>query len=172
FDSPRDDGGEHGLEIQCRADSLAHFVQGPQLTNGAGQLAGSCSQFTEKPRVLHRDYSLVGKSLDQFDLLVGERLDFELMEDHDADDVVATEHRNAKFGADRISVTPHIALLRIRLDVRNMNRPSLERDSRRNAMTPWCDGMVLDEIDQLRGDVVVRRAVIRVALPSHNHPTS
>src|SRR5262249_29320417 len=155
-----------------RTNRAADLAEGCELLDGSRQLAGPCSQFTQESGVLHRDYSLVGKSLNQFDLLVGERLDFELVEDDDADNVVAPEHRNAKLGADRIDVTPRIAGLRIRLDIRNMNRSPLERDSPRNAVAAWRDGMALDEIDQPRGDVVVRRAVIRVALPSHDHPTS
>ena len=59
-------------------------------------------------------------------MLVSERLDFEFVKDDDANDAVASEYRNAKFRANRVSVSQRVTILRICLEVRNMNRPSLE----------------------------------------------
>jgi len=129
-------------------------------------------RLVEQPHILDGDHGLIGESLDQLDLLVGERLDFELVEDHHADDVVAPEHRNAKLGADGMGVSQRVTVLRIRLEVCDMNRSSLERDSARNAVASWRDRMVLDEIDEVSGDVVEGRPMIRLAVPSHNDATS
>src|SRR5262249_40019703 len=153
-------------------ESAAYLPKRRELLDGSRQLAGPRSQFTQQPRILHRDDSLIGEGLHQFDLLVGERLDFELVEDDYAHDVIAPKHGNAELRADGIGVSQCIAVFRIRLQIRNMNRPSLERDSPRDAVAVGRDGMALDELDQLRGDVVARREVIRVPLPSHDHPTS
>ena len=83
-------------------------------------------ELLEQPHVLDGDHRLVSEGLDQLDLLVGERLDLELVEDDDAKDVVTPEHRHAKLGPDRTDVLQGVTVLGIGLQVGNMNRPSLE----------------------------------------------
>src|SRR5262249_16146932 len=89
--------------------------------------------------------ALFGEISHQFDLLLVKRLDFELVQDDYAHDVIAPKHRNAKLRADRIRVAQCITVFRVCLKIRDMNRPSFERNSRGNAMAPWRDGMALDE---------------------------
>jgi len=43
------------------------------LLQGFGQILGALPDFVEQPRVLDRDHGLVGKGLQQLDVLVGER---------------------------------------------------------------------------------------------------
>src|SRR5262245_51751212 len=98
-------------------------------------------------------------------------MDFNLVEDDDAHDVIAAEHRNAQLGADGICVAQRIAVFRVTLEIRNVNRAPLECDSRRGAVAPWRNGMALDEVDELGGDVVEGRPAVRVTVPSHDDPT-
>src|SRR5262249_2052082 len=61
-----------------------------------------------------------------------ERLDFELVEDDDAQDFVSAKHGHPKFGVDGIDVSQRVAVFVIRLEVSDVNRPFLECDSGRD----------------------------------------
>ena len=69
----RDDGVEHGLEVERRAEGLADVAQRLQLADRPRELAGTRLQLLEEPDVLDRDHGLVGEGLQQIDLLAGER---------------------------------------------------------------------------------------------------
>src|SRR6266700_45366 len=68
----RDDGLEHGLDIQGRAHRLADLTQCGELVHRAGQLARARLQLLEQARVLDGNDGLVGKGLQQLDLLARE----------------------------------------------------------------------------------------------------
>src|SRR6202022_1462383 len=86
----RDDRVQHCLEIERRAKGLTDLAQCGQLPDRAGQLGRSGLQLFEQADVFDRDYSLVGEGLEQGDLLVSEWPDFYLVEDDDAQNVVAS----------------------------------------------------------------------------------
>ena len=138
------------------------------LRMGSGEGAVLFLELGEQPHVLDGDHRLVGKGFDELNLLIGERLNFKLVEDNDAEDVISPEHGHAKFRADGIDVSLRVAVLGIRLEVGNMDRPSLQCDSRRDAVSPRGYGVAPDEIDQLRGGVVKGHPVIGVAVPSED----
>ncbi len=54
------------------------------------------AQLVEQAGVLDRDDSLIGKILDQFDLLVGEQADLLAINSKDPDQTAFLEHRNAQ----------------------------------------------------------------------------
>ena len=54
-----------------------------------------CLHLLEQPHVLDRDHRLVGKGLNQLDLLVGERRDFLALEEDHADRRSFPQQRNA-----------------------------------------------------------------------------
>ena len=63
-------GLQHRLQVESRsANDLEHVGSGSLLLQ-------RFAQFIEQPRVLNRDYSLVGESGDQLGLLVGKWVDF------------------------------------------------------------------------------------------------
>jgi hypothetical protein len=93
-------------------------------------------------------------------LLIGERLDFELVKDHDAEEVVSSEHGHPEFCSDGINVSQRVAVLSICLEVGHMDRPSLECNSGGDAVSPRRYGMPPDEIDELRRGVVERHSVV------------
>ena len=68
LDGPRDDGGQHRLEIERRADRTADLAEGRELLDGAGQLLRPRLQLGEQPHVLDRDHRLVGEGLNERNL--------------------------------------------------------------------------------------------------------
>src|SRR5262249_33698661 len=114
------------------------------------------------------DDGLGSESFDERDLLAGERLDYELVEDDDAEDLVAAKHGHPKFGVDLIDVSQRVAVFGIRLEVSDVNRPSLECDSGGDRMSPWGYGVAPDVIDRLRRRVVEGDPMIGVTIPSED----
>ena len=68
-----DDRGQHGLQVERRADRLADVAQRSQFIHRLRQIAGAHLQFLEQPNVLDRDHGLVRERLQQGDQLVWER---------------------------------------------------------------------------------------------------
>ena len=62
-DGAVDNGLQHNLQIERRADRPADFAE-------RGEVAVARLHFLEQPRVLDGDHRLVGEGLDQLDLLV------------------------------------------------------------------------------------------------------
>src|SRR5262245_8269524 len=73
---PRHDGGEHRLQIERRADRLADLAERGELPDRARQLLRPRLQLLEQADVLDRDHRLVGKGLEQRDLVGRERARF------------------------------------------------------------------------------------------------
>src|SRR5262249_24480847 len=71
LDGTRDDGGEHRLEIERRADCLADLAERDELPNRARQLLRPRLHFLEQPDVLDRDHRLAGEGLEDVDLVFG-----------------------------------------------------------------------------------------------------
>src|SRR5262249_14794345 len=63
------------------------------------EFAGACLHLVEQPHVLDRDHRLVGKGLDQLDLLVGKGLEFGLQHHDNPAKSPFAEHRNRQYGA-------------------------------------------------------------------------
>src|SRR5262249_3586906 len=68
-----DDGLEHGLELECGADSSADFTERAKLRDRLREIARACLHLVEEPYVLDRNHRLISEGGDQFNLLVGER---------------------------------------------------------------------------------------------------
>src|SRR5262249_11714982 len=81
---------EHGLQIEGRsADALEHV-------GGCGLLLERLPQLIEQPRVLDGDDGLVGETLDQFDLLVGEQPHLLASKCDYPDQLIVLEHWDGK----------------------------------------------------------------------------
>jgi hypothetical protein len=93
---------------------------------------------------------LVSEGGDQLDLLVGEGLNLELVQDDDTDDVVSSEHGYSEYRSDGINVTQSIPVLGIHLQVGYMDGPSLKCDSGRNGVASWCSGVAPCRCDRRR----------------------
>ncbi|HMH54535.1 MAG TPA: hypothetical protein VK548_30145 [Candidatus Acidoferrum sp.] len=71
-----DERFEHRLKIERRAaDDLEDFAGGGLLLERFAEIVVACLKLGEKSHVLDRDHRLVGKGLEERDLLVGERVD-------------------------------------------------------------------------------------------------
>src|SRR5262249_28646350 len=73
LDGAADDGLEHGLELECGADSSADFTERAKLRDRLREIARARLHLLEQPHVLDRNHCLVGEGFDELDLLVGER---------------------------------------------------------------------------------------------------
>ena len=80
---------EHRLQFaRRRADDLQYFRGRGLLLQRLSQIIRALTQFLEQPRILNGDHSLLGKILDQRDLLVGERPNLLAIDRNCADQLV------------------------------------------------------------------------------------
>ena len=89
-----DDGLQHRLEIERRADGAADITERGQLVHRASQVVRPSLQFREQPYVLDGDHGLIGERLEQIDLRVGERGGLGPNDVDSADRRAASQHRN------------------------------------------------------------------------------
>ena len=68
-----DDGRQHRVEIERRADGPADVAEGGELPHRARQLGCARLQLAQEAGILDGDDGLVGEGLNQLDLGVGER---------------------------------------------------------------------------------------------------
>ena len=118
----RDDGVEHGLQIERRIDRLADLTERAQLPDRLRELARARLHLVEQPHVLDRDHRLVGEGSDQLDLLLGKGINSGARQKQDADRSSLAEERNTE----RCPVVPNgyeptQIVLRIVLNIADMN---------------------------------------------------
>src|SRR5437762_1953069 len=70
---PGDNGPQHRLQIERRADRLPDLAQRLEFSYRSRQLRGPRVEFREEPHILDRNHRLIGEGLEQRDLLVMER---------------------------------------------------------------------------------------------------
>ena len=97
-----DDSGEYGFQVEGGVYRLGHFAERAQLLDRAAKLIGALAQCVQKSNVLDCNGCLVGKSLDQSDLTIGEGSDLEVINNDHAQDVIAFEDRHAENCFDRL----------------------------------------------------------------------
>src|SRR6516225_10208921 len=150
--SQADDG------VERRAQLVAHA--GKELGLALArlrQLAALVLDFVKQPHIFYRNRRLVGESLDQRDLLVGERLEFQSVDGDGSNQVVPFQHRDGERRPNRPLISHSIGILGIDLDVRDVYRPPLEGSARRDAVPSRSDRVLIYELPELRRHVVGRR---------------
>src|SRR5262245_63843655 len=120
------------------------------------QLAALLLDLVEQPYVLDCDHRLVGERLDERDLLVSERLEFQSVDSDGSNKIVPFQHRNGECRPDRPLVSHSIRILGIALDVRDVYRSPLEGSTRRDAVTSRSDRVLIYELPELRRHVAER----------------
>ena len=122
-----DDRVEHRLDVQRRAHRPTDLAQRRQLLDRLGQLARPRLQLLEEADVLDGDDGLVGESLQQLDLVVGERPGLGARHLDDADGSTLPQHgdEEAASPADR-AAQGLMLVLRIDLDVGYVDNGALE----------------------------------------------
>ena len=128
-----DDRGQHRLKIERRVHRLRHFAKRPQLLDRAAELIGALAQFVQKPNVLDGDGCLVREGLDQSHLLIRERPDLGVINEYDAQQVIAFEDRRPENSAERLDIFRPVRVLRIGQDIGNVDRSVFERGTGDNA---------------------------------------
>jgi len=109
------------------ADDVEHVTGRGLVFERFFEIARAGLQFTEQPRVLHRDDRLVGKSAHQLDLPLGERLEPMPGKHDDADRLPIAQKRHPQQGT---SPGRHILgrrVVRVSADVRDMYDPAFEQ---------------------------------------------
>ena len=112
------------------ADDLEHVGGGGLLLQGFGKFAGARLHFLEQTDIADRDHGLIGKGLQQGDLLVAERIHFEPAKSDRADAVAFVKQWDAQNGAvaliprSRLRFGKFVALGRTH--VVHMHRPLFE----------------------------------------------
>ena len=103
-------------------------------TSAVALLLQRLTQFVEQPGVLDGDNRLGGEVLQQLDLFIGERLDFDSSNRDDANDRVFPQHRHGKDGPMHLLITVVIVgppILGICLDIVNVDNATLQNGSPR-----------------------------------------
>src|SRR5262249_57393070 len=93
---PSDDGPEHRLKIERRAQGTADLPKRRQLVNRARQIGGPCLELAQQPRVLDGDYGLICEGLQEFDVPLREGVATWMRHTERAHDIAPPEHRNGK----------------------------------------------------------------------------
>jgi hypothetical protein len=81
----RDDGRQHGFEVQARIHRLDHVGERLQFADRARQLVGAGAQLAQEARVLDRDHRLVGEAAHRLQLFVVEGPDLGAVDHHQSD---------------------------------------------------------------------------------------
>src|SRR5262249_60015722 len=68
-DRASDNGGEHGLEVERRADGLAHLPEGSQLGDRLTQLARPGLELFEQVDILERNRGMISQAREEPDFI-------------------------------------------------------------------------------------------------------
>ena len=138
------------LQVERRAaDDLEHVGGGGLLLQRFGELVTALLLGFEQSHILDRDGGLVGEGLDQRDLLVGERPDFQVINDDDAEQFIAFEDRDAERRADRLEIRCFVGIFRIGLDIEDVDGPSLKRGAGGRAVPAGTIGILLRPLHEI-----------------------
>ena len=160
-----DDGGQDGFEIDGRIHRLADLAERAQLADRLGKLAGAALHLLEQTDVLDRDHRLVGKRLNQLDLLGAEWQGLGACQYQRPNRISFPQQRDGEVG----SVLPEFLrfeerVFRVGKNIGNMNRFAFERHSPDGCPTPWSDRMTLVKFLEFTRKAVMRGALIGRAL--------
>ena len=122
----------------------------------------------EQPHVLDRDRRLVGEGLDQSDLLVRERPHHDVVNDDDAQQVIAFEDRHSKDGAEWLDIFRPVCVFRIGSDIGDLDGSVLERGTGCNAVAAGPNWISLEPIHQFPRSVVGGRHPQHLAVETKN----
>ena len=104
------DGAEHGLKIESRADGLANLAQRFKFPNRPRQLACPRFKFLEQPHVLDGDHRLVGKGLEQCYLFFTEGSNLRPANYKGTDSYAFTQERRGNDGTRACSLSPRFGI--------------------------------------------------------------
>src|SRR6516162_7893739 len=136
--STRDDRVEDYIDIECRAESLAHRPERPELPDRTREVLRAGFEFLEEPNVLNGDDGLVGERAEQVDLLDVELTGLGPTDGDRADRAPITQHRHGQHRAKaghqgRVSDGE----LSVGQDIRDMCDRTVPNSPRRGTLRPW-----------------------------------
>ena len=142
------------MELRARPTSREDLGGGRLLLQGLGEVGVLGLQLGEEPRVLDGDRRPGREGLHQGDLAVGERPDLVPVDDDHPEQLVRPEHGDGHDAPVGVDLGPAVRVLGIGLDVVHVDDTPLEGGPGGGAAAPGRDGIALDEVPELRGDVV------------------
>jgi hypothetical protein len=123
---PHDDGLQHRLEVQRRADRAADLAERRELLHRVHQLGRPRSQLLEQTDVLDGDHCLVGERLEQLDLLRREGTAGGATDGNGADGSSFAEHRHRQHASIADRPCKAGVVLRLTLDINDVADGSIE----------------------------------------------
>ena len=144
---------EHVVDVEARADGLAHLAQRLQLLDLVRELRAAGLQLLHQLHAVDRHRGLAGERGDDRHLPLVERVDLVAPEGERADDLVVEEHRRAHGrpeAGDPLEVVP--AVLRIGQHVRDLLGPAVESDPADEGVAVDRHRVLGDEPDRLLGE--------------------
>ena len=156
---------EHGLKLARRTGNDAqHFGGGGLLLQRLGKLARALLLGLEQAYIFDRDHRLVGEGADQFDLLVGKRLDPLARQNDDARRRPLAQQRNAEHGAGAADLRAFFELVfSIRQYIGNLHRSAFKHGATDNRAFAKRNRMLRHELVELPRIAVVRDLPVRFA---------
>src|SRR5207248_1065791 len=85
---------EHRLEVERRTDRLTNVTERLELADRSRELLRPRLQLGQQARIFDRDHRLVGKGLEERDLVVGEAAGFTAGHGDRSDRLALTQHRD------------------------------------------------------------------------------
>src|SRR5262245_32076810 len=157
---------EYRLDVSQRAaDNVEHVAGCCLVFESFAQFLRARLHLVEQPHVLDRDQRLVGKSGDELDLPVRERLDVIALETDDGDHYAVAQQRNPEhraIPADLLGLQE--VVLGITQAIRQVNRFSLNRGSADQRAASRSYGMLKEVFDIVGPDVVGPHQVVFAVL--------
>src|SRR5262249_19931582 len=166
---PRRALGDHvkyRLDVSQRAaDNVEHVAGCCLVFESFAQFLRARLHLVEQPHVLDRDQRLVGKSGDELDLPVRERLDVIALQADDGDHYAVAQQRNPEHGAIAADLLglQHV-VLGISHAIRQVNRFSLNRGSADQRAASRSYRMLKEVFDIVSPDVVGPHQVVFAVL--------
>src|SRR5262249_52387942 len=112
------------------ADHAQHLGRRGLLFQRPAEFHGARLHFLKQARILEGNYGLVSEGFDQFDLFIGEGLDFCALKDDGTQRTTVTNQRHTQTGATIVALRrTHEGELRVSLEVVHMDGATLERNA-------------------------------------------
>jgi hypothetical protein len=164
------DGIEHGLHIGGGArDDPQDLRGGRLLREGLGEIGVLGLELGEQPRVFDGDGGLIGEGFQQSEVAVGERSNLVPPDDDHSQQLVSPEHGEGQQGPEG-ELPAQISELGVRLDIVNVNGAPFKGDTPGGAPASGRDGIPLDELRLLGGEVMDHHGSKELTIEAEDYP--
>ena len=138
-----------------------------------GQFACALLFGLEQPHVLDSDGRLVSEDLDERDLLVGERFDFQKIDQNDAQQIIDFDYRHREDGPVRLDSFRPVRISRVGQNIGNVDRSTFKRSAGSPAVLAGTDRMLIEPLLHVFRNVEGRHRAQQLAIETESqrpHP--